>query len=320
MSRSEIARRLRKRTIGVLMGGWSSEREISLLSGQRVLDSLRNQGFTAVGIDITRSFAGDIIRAKIDVAFVILHGRPGEDGTIQGFLELQGIPYTGSGVTASALGMDKLLSKLLFRQAGIPTPGFVGVGEDDEIPAALAAAEQAFGYPMVIKPREEGSSVGIEMIDGRRGAADRCQRVRRGFGDFLLEQFVPGMIATVGIVGREVMPILELVPKRRRFYDYEAKYTRGETEFIIPARLDRRATERSGELARRVHKLLGCRGFSRVDFIVEDGRKPSVLEINTLPGLTDISDLPAAASVAGISYDELVFRILADALPSRGHS
>ncbi|MFO7676724.1 MAG: D-alanine--D-alanine ligase [bacterium] len=320
MSRSDIVRRLRKRRIGVLMGGWSSEREVSLLSGQRVLDSLRGQGYDAVGIDITRDFAADIARAKIDIAFIILHGRPGEDGTIQGYLELVGIPYTGSGVAASAVGMDKLLCKLLFRQAGIPTPDFVAVDEDDDLEAALGAAERAFGYPMMLKPRAEGSSVGIELIETRRGAADRSDRVRRGFGGILLEQFVPGMIATVGIVGTEVMPILELVPKRRRFYDYEAKYTRGETEFVIPARLGRRAAERTGELALRVHKLLGCRGFSRVDFVIRDGRRPFVLEINTLPGMTDISDLPAEAAAAGISYDELVFRILADALQSRGRS
>jgi D-alanine-D-alanine ligase len=314
MSRSDIVRRLRKRRIGVLMGGWSSEREVSLLSGQRVLDSLKNQGYKAIGIDITRTFADQIKKAKIDIAFIILHGTPGEDGSIQGFLELQGIPYTGSGVTASAVCMDKLITKMLFKQTGIPTPDFIHVGEHDEVGPVLARADKQFGYPMICKPRSEGSSVGIELLHGRRGAEDRCERVQRGFGSFILEPFIQGVIATVGILGDEVLPILELVPKRQRFYDYEAKYTRGETEFIIPARLDKRVVRKIQDLAWKAHTLIGCRGFSRLDLVVKNGRYPYFLEINTLPGLTDISDLPAEAEAVGISYDELVFRILADAL------
>jgi len=314
VSRSDIVRRLRKRKIGVLMGGWSSEREVSLLSGQRVLESLKNQGYQAVGIDITRSFVDQIKHAKIDMAFVILHGRPGEDGTIQGYLELMGIPYTGSGVTASAVCMDKVISKMLFRQFGIPTPDFVSVTADDSLAAALAEAEKRMGYPLMAKPRAEGSSVGVELLEGRRGALERCERVRRGFGDILIEAFVPGMIATVGILGEDVLPVLELVPKRQKFYDYEAKYTRGETEFVIPARLDAKTEKKVKELALKAHKSLGCRGFSRSDLIVKSGHQPYFLEVNTLPGLTDISDLPAQAQAAGISYDELIFRILADAL------
>jgi len=296
------------------MGGWSSEREVSLLSGQRVMESLENQGYQAVGIDMTRSFVNQIRTAKIDMAFVILHGRPGEDGTIQGFLELVGIPYTGSGVTASAVCMDKVFTKMLFRQMGIPTPDFVAVGQGDDLNAALAEAEKRFGYPMVAKPRAEGSSVGIELIEGRRGALERCERVLRGFDNIFIEPFVPGMIATVGILGNEVLPVLELVPKQRRFYDYEAKYTRGETEFILPARIDSRTDKKIKELAWKAHRGLGCKGFSRIDMIIKAGTQPYFLELNTLPGLTDLSDLPAEAEHVGISYDELIFRILADAL------
>ena len=314
MSRSDIVRRLRKRKIGVLMGGWSSEREISLLSGQRVLESLKNQGFQSVGIDITRSFSDQIKQAKIDLAFVILHGRPGEDGTIQGYLDLLGIPYTGSGVTASAICIDKVITKMLFERVGIPTPDYVVIPSDSNVAAGVAEAEHKFGYPMIAKPRAEGSSVGLEVLEGRRGAAERCERVRRGFGDVLLEQFVPGMIATVGILVEEVLPVLELVPKRQRFYDYEAKYTRGETDFIIPARLDAKVEKRVKELTAKAHKLLGCKGLSRTDLIIKGGKLPYFLELNTLPGLTDISDLPAQAEKAGISYDEMIFRILADAL------
>ncbi len=314
MSRSDIVRRLRKRKIGVLMGGWSSEREVSLLSGQRVLESLKRQGYQAVGIDINRSFVDQIRQAKIDMAFVILHGRPGEDGTMQGFLELMGIPYTGSGVTASAIAIDKVFTKMLFKQMGIPTPDFVNIGKDDDVAEGLAEAERRFGYPMIAKPRCEGSSVGIELLEGKRGALDRCERVWRGFGDMLIEPFINGMIATVGIVGEQVLPILELVPRAQPFYNYEAKYIRGETEFIIPARLSARVEAKIKELAWKIHRGFGCKGFSRVDLIVKDGHKPYFLEINTLPGLTDLSDLPRQAEHAGISYDELIFRILADAL------
>ncbi len=314
MSRSDIVRRLRKRKIGVLMGGWSSEREISLLSGQRVLNSLKGQGFQAVGIDISRNFTDQIKRAKIDLAFVILHGRPGEDGTIQGYLDLLGVPYTGSGVTASAICIDKVISKMLFERVGIPTPPYFLIESGADVAAIVAEAEKQFGYPMIAKPRSEGSSVGIELLEGRRGAVERCERVRRGFGDILLEQFVPGMIATVGILVEEPLPILELVPRQQAFYDYEAKYTRGETEFVLPARLDPKVADKIKELALKAHKLMGCSGFSRIDLLVRQGKLPYFLEINTLPGLTDISDFPAEAEHAGISYDEMIFRILADAL------
>lgn len=314
MSKSDIVRRLRKRKIGVLMGGWSSEREVSLLSGQRVLESMKRQGYQAVGIDINRSFVDQIRQAKIDMAFIILHGRPGEDGTMQGFLELLGIPYTGSGVTASAICIDKVFTKMILRQLGIPTPDFITVGSEEDVAEGLAEAEKQFGYPLIVKPRCEGSSVGIELLEGRRGALERCERVWRGFGDILIEPFIDGMIATVGIVGQEVLPILELLPKSQRFYSYEAKYTRGETDFIIPARLSPRVESKIKELAMKAHQGLGCKGFSRIDLIVKDGNRPYFLEVNTLPGLTDISDLPAQAEHAGISYDELIFRILADAL------
>jgi D-alanine-D-alanine ligase len=314
VSRSDIIRRLKKRRIGVLLGGWSSEREVSLLSGQRVLDALKKLGFQAVAIDVTRSFADQIKKAKIDLAFIALHGRPGEDGTIQGFLDLLGLPYTGSGTTASAICMDKLVTKMLFLYAGIPTPDYVFIGPRDTAEAALAEAENKFGYPMIAKPRTEGSSVGIELLEGRKGAIERCIKVRRGFGDVLLEEFVPGMIATVGILGTETLPILELVPRRQKFYDYEAKYTRGETEFVVPARLDPKVEKRIRELALKAFQLVGAKGFARLDLVVKQGKLPYFLEVNTIPGLTDISDLPAQAEAAGIAYDELVFRILSDAL------
>jgi D-alanine-D-alanine ligase len=309
--------RPRGKRIGVLMGGWSSEREVSLRSGRNVTQALTRLGFTAVPIDVGRDFPDQVREARIDAAFIILHGRPGEDGTIQGFLELVGIPYTGSGVEASAIGIDKTTSKRLFAAAGIPTPPWVAVSRAERLEDGLRAARRNLGYPMIIKPRYEGSSVGMEIIedDAELDAAGR--RVRRKFGDFLLEKFIPGMIATVGIIGEQALPILELVPRRQRFYDYKAKYTKGETEFIIPARLEKYVYSRVQRLSVLAHQTLGCSGFSRVDLMIEHGEDPFVLEVNTLPGMTDISDLPAQAAHIGISYDRLVLEILRSAWTRR---
>jgi D-alanine-D-alanine ligase len=303
----------RGKRIGVLMGGWSSEREISLKSGLNVVAALRRLGYVVTGIDINRNFPDQIRQANVDVAFVILHGKPGEDGSIQGFLELAGIPYTGSGVEASAIGIDKVVSKQLFQAAQIPTPAWVSVRRRDDLSARLKEAGASLGFPMIIKPRCEGSSVGMQIIRDAAALEPAASAVREKFGDLLLEKFIPGMIATVGIVGEQVLPILELAPKRQEFYDFKAKYTKGETEFIIPARLEPGTTEMVQKLALRCHEVVGCEGFSRVDLIVDKAQQPWFLEVNTLPGMTDISDLPAEAAHVGISYDELVRKILLSA-------
>jgi len=296
------------------MGGWSSEREVSLRSGKNIFESLRRQGFDAVSIDVDRNLVENVKQAKIDIAFIILHGKPGEDGTIQGALELLDIPYTGSGVEATALGLDKITTKMLFERVGIPTPPFVFIPEQSDLNTKLREAEQRFGLPLVLKPRCEGSSVGIEIIKDPAVLLECCRKGRETFGDIFLEKFVPGMTATVGIVGQQAMPILELVTKRQEFYDYKAKYTKGETEFIIPARLDQETTRMTQRLALLAHNTIGAEGFSRVDVIIEDNKKPMFLEINTQPGMTDLSDLPAEAAQIGISYDELVFEIVKSAL------
>jgi D-alanine-D-alanine ligase len=301
---------LKQKRIGVLMGGWSSEREISLRSGKNVYESLKRQGFNCCAIDIGKNFARQIERAKIDIAFIILHGKPGEDGTMQGFLELMDIPYTGAGVVASAVGMDKVISKRLFESARIPTPKDVPIFTDSDINSCLKQAEKKFGYPMILKPRYEGSSVGIQLFHKGRNLKREIIRTRRKFGDLLLEQFIEGMIATVGIVGKKVLPILELVPKKQEFYDYKAKYTKGATEFIIPARLPKTAYRKIQDLALAAHQVIGCRGFSRVDLVADKHNHPFFLEVNTLPGMTELSDLPAQAASIGISYDELVRTIL----------
>jgi D-alanine-D-alanine ligase len=317
---------LKKKRIGVLMGGWSNEREISLRSGQNIYVSLKRQGFNCVAIDIKHNFSDQIERAKIDIAFIILHGKHGEDGTIQGFLELMGIPYAGSGVEASAVGMDKITSKRLFQFAGIPTPDYVPILSDANISACIKEAAKKFGYPMMLKPRYEGSSVGIQLFRHKnpKSLNSEIKKARKSFGDIFLEQYIEGMIATVGVVGKKVLPILELVPKRQEFYDFKAKYTKGETEFIIPARLPKLVYQKIQDLAFEAHRLIGCKGFSRVDLVVDKPRPcaqergkryhPYFLEVNTLPGMTELSDLPAQAAAIGMSYDELVKEILLSAL------
>ncbi|MEO0077224.1 MAG: D-alanine--D-alanine ligase [candidate division WOR-3 bacterium] len=304
---------LKNKRIGVIMGGWSSEREISLRSGENVYQSLIRQGFNAIKIDINRKFAEQIINAQIDIAFITLHGKPGEDGTIQGFLELLNIPYTGSDVLASAIGINKIITKRLFEHAKIPTPAYIYLPKGCNLRERLAIAKQRLKFPMMLKPKTEGSSVGCELIEDEKNLYQKCLRAQQQFGDIFLEKFINGMIATVGILEQTALPILELVPKKQKFYDFKAKYTKGETEFIIPARLSKSVTEKIKQLALLAHNTIGARGFSRVDLVVNKN-KPYFLEINTLPGMTELSDLPAQAKYAGISYDELVLRILKSAL------
>ena len=305
----KISYKLKTKRIGIIMGGWSSEREISLRSGENVYQSLKRQGFNAVKIDINRGFAEQIIKAKIDIAFIILHGKPGEDGTIQGFLELLNIPYTGSKVAASAIGMDKIITKRLFEYAQIPKPDYVYVPKNESIIKSVQLIKKKLRFPVILKPCTEGSSVGCVIIDKPRMLFKEIEKARRKFGDIFVERFIDGMIATVGIIGQRVLPILELVPKRQRFYDFKAKYTKGETEFIVPARLPKKLYHNIQELALKAHNIIGAKGFSRVDMMIYNN-KPYFLEVNTLPGMTELSDLPIQAKSVGISYDKLVLEIL----------
>jgi D-alanine-D-alanine ligase len=284
-----------------------------LRSGENVHQSLKRQGFNALKIDINRNFAQQIKNTKIDIAFIILHGKPGEDGTIQGFLELLEIPYTGSDVVASAIGMDKIITKRLFESAKIPTPAYVYLPKGCNLLKQIKIAQIKLGFPMILKPKAEGSSVGCEIIDNTKNLLSICQNAQRKFGDIFLEKFINGMIATVGILGQKVLPILEFVPKKQRFYDFKAKYTKGETEFIIPARLPKSIYRKIQTLALNAHNVIGAKGFSRVDLIIAKNR-PYFLEVNTLPGMTELSDLPAQAKHIGISYDELVLEILKSAI------
>lgn len=305
------------RKIGVLMGGTSGEREVSLRSGKMVYESLIRQGFRAVTLDLHEDAIGTIQGAAIDIAFVVLHGRGGEDGTIQGVLEQLGIPYTGSRVLASALTMDKVMSKKILLSEGIPTPEHLVLDREWDVERARKEAESTFGYPLVLKPVNEGSSLGVTIAHDRSQLEKACRADWNSFEGLFVERFVDGECITVGVLGTgktaRALPVLHLIPKNE-FYDYEAKYTAGMTEFVCPAELDDRITERAQELAVRSHRVLGLRGFSRVDMQASREGEVYVLEVNSIPGMTELSDLPAEARAVGMSYDQLVSEILSSAV------
>ncbi len=308
---------LKTKTIGVLMGGLSGEREVSLRSGENCLHALLSKGYRAVPIDAVRDTAQRLDEAGVEVAFLALHGRYGEDGAIQGLLEMMGIPYTGSGVLASALGMNKIAAKKVVRGSGFPTPDYLEIGGDEPVPAVAARVEAELGLPVMLKPVEEGSSLGVFKCKNSLDLTGRVETGRTEFGALFAEQFIPGQEITVGVLQRngrpEALPILELVP-RREFYDYEAKYTKGLTDFILPARLKPEVYAEAERVAVGAFTAVGCRGYARVDMMVDGAGVPWFMEINTLPGMTDTSDLPAQARAAGISYEDLVETILLTAV------
>jgi len=287
--------------IGVLYGGWSPEREISLISGKNVYEALKKKGYDAILIDVQKDFVERIKKEKIDIAFNMIHGTPGEDGILQGVLEFLGIPYTGSGIQGAILSMDKIISKKIFLSSGIPTPDFIYPVDEENL--------EIERFPVVVKPRSQGSSVGVSIVDDYNSLKNALEEAKK-YGEYFIEEYIDGMIATCGILGETPLPVLELVPRRRRFYDYIAKYTDGETEFICPARLDEKTTEEVQNIALKVHRLLSLRDFSRIDFVIKDNKYPYVLEANSIPGMTPLSDLPKEANVIGLSYDDVVERIL----------
>ena len=304
---------LKDRRIAVLMGGQSGEREVSLRSGAGVLDSLIRQGFDAVKIDPGTNLVAQLEEAAAEVVFNVLHGGAGENGAIQGVLECAGYPYTGCGVLASALTMDKVQTKRIFDACGIPTPAWLHI--DSAInPEELAdEAVAQFGLPAVVKPRDEGSSLGVSIPKTHGQLIDAIDAMQADYGEGLIDRFIDGTEVTIGVVGvgqtMRALPVLELVP-RREFYDYEAKYTKGMTELIAPARISAQLTEKSQRLALDAFVALGCEGLSRVDMHIDGAGDCWVHEINSVPGMTETSDLPHAAEAEGTSYDELVLEIL----------
>ncbi len=297
------------------MGGKSGERDVSLRSGKNVLASLLKQGFFAVAIDPAESdLISEIKKNKADVAYLALHGKFGEDGVVQGLLEHYGIPYTGSKLLASAMAMNKVATKQILLAHLLPTPGYSRINIDkieEEIPRIV----KNFSFPLMLKPEEEGSSLGISLVKTPEEFGDTLRETAQKFSQLFVEKYIKGTEITIGVLGTkkvEALPILELVSKNE-FYDFEAKYTKGMTEFILPARLPEEVYKKAQEIAVLSHKALGCYGVSRVDLIVAKDGTPYVNEINTIPGMTDTSDLPAQAKHIGISFDELVARILESA-------
>ena len=304
--------------IAVLLGGKSGEREVSLRSGARVISALQNLGSSPIAIDPISDDWIDKIRSEaVEIAFLALHGKGCEDGTIQGVLDAFEIAYTGSGVLASALAMNKIMTKRVLSTTNVPTPDYLAVNPEADLPKQCDDAVDRLGLPLVIKPISEGSSIGVSIVKELPEVRRIAHKTQFEFGEIFFEKYIKGQEITVGLLGMKenlrALPVLELVPKRE-FYDYEAKYTEGMTEFILPARLSGRLTRRVQEIAVNTHRAIGCWGASRVDMLVSTDGSPYVMELNTLPGLTELSDLPAQAEADGISYENLIFEILASAV------
>ncbi len=305
--------------VAVLKGGRSLERQVSLKSGARVQDALERLGHRVIPIDVGADLVERLTRAAPDVAFVALHGRDGEDGTVQELLEVMGIPYTGSGVSACIRAADKVLAKHAMRDGGIPTPDFYAFNETAfrELGAgqALPAIEQRLEFPIVVKPAGQGSALGIKFA---RAPGDVPAALVAAFSydrKVLLERYVAGRDLAVSIIDEDgaprALPIVEAVPVQEDFYDFESRYEIGRTRFVCPAELSDGAAERAATLAQEVYRLLGCSGFSRVDLMLEEATgELYVLEANSIPGLTETSLLPQAADAAGIAFDQLIERIL----------
>ncbi len=285
--------------ITILMGGNSSEREISLISGQTVKDALERKGYRVSCIDPARDNLMDIKNLSPDLVFIALHGRFGEDGTIQGFLQSIGIPYTGSGVLASALAMDKYRAKNLFVQEGIPTPKFEIV-RDKNI---------GISFPVVVKPNCEGSSMGVSKVFKKDGLPLAINNAKKFRCDVLVEELIEGTEVTQAIIDGEIFPTIEIYTNDN-LYDYDAKYTKGGSTHIIPPRLPDIWIKRSQDIALKAYDALGCEGVSRVDIMIDKQGIPFVLEVNTIPGMTPLSLVPDAAKAAGIDFETLCEKIV----------
>lgn len=299
---------LKNKKIAVLMGGWSAEREISLRTGRAILAALQEEGYRAFGIDAGRDLARHLRNEGIEVAFIALHGRYGEDGTVQGLLEILGIPYTGSGVMASAIAMDKVATKKILLHHELPTPAFEVFRRGGD---RQALRERCRHFPLVVKPAREGSTIGVTIVHDPSELEKGIDEALRHDGLVLIEDYIQGMEITVGVLQGEPLPIIQVVPKGG-FYDFQSKYTAGQTEYILPAPLDGTLYGRIQRAAEEACRVLECRGAARVDFMVRQNEF-FCLEVNTIPGMTETSLLPKAAGHAGLSFGELVQRILEDA-------
>jgi len=304
------------RKVAVLLGGKSAEREISLKTGEAVYQALLELGYTAIKIDTAGPVISQLNDFQPDVVFIALHGKYGEDGTIQGVVETLGYPYTGCGVLASALAMDKIYTKKILVYDGIPTAKFMTVAQNDiafeNLPNFYNKVKEEIGYPLVVKAPTQGSTIGIYFISKEEELLESIKNAFTYDPVIMIEKFIEGTEVTVSVLGNEkpfALPSLEIISKTGR-YDYKAKYTKGLSEHIIPARVPKETDQLISELAVKTYKAIGCRGFARVDFIVDKNLQPFVLEINTIPGMTETSLLPDAARAVGIEFPQLVEKIV----------
>ncbi len=299
---------LKKKKIGVLYGGMSAEREISLKTGGAVLKALKGLGYTATGIDVGVDLPTQLKEAGIELAFVALHGRFGEDGRVQGLLEMLQIPYTGSGVLSSSLTIDKVATKQMLLYHELPTPGFEVLKTQEQADRLLKNCRH---FPLVVKPAREGSTIGISIVQSLEALRHGIDTAAALDGTVLIEEFIAGSELTVSVLNGEALPIIQIVPKSG-FYDFHAKYTLGQTEYLLPAPLDAAVYNQMQQAAVVACDVLGCRGAARVDFMLRE-KEFYCLEVNTIPGMTKTSLLPMAAKAAGLNFGNLVENILLDA-------
>jgi len=306
-----------KKNIAVLMGGRSLEREFSIKSGQRVSNALRKLGHNVMKLDVDESIVDNLNSEKIDLAYIALHGKDGEDGTIQEILEVLNIPYTGPGVYPNVLSFDKIISKQIFISHNIPTPPFYFLNASSfrELGSSklLPFIVKKIGLPLVVKPSAQGSALGIKLVNKAEDLPDAIISALGYSKKVILEKFIDGIELAVSIIGKEkpnALPIVEIVPKKK-FFDFESRSKVGETDYFIPARISSSLDKKVKEVAIAVHNSLKCTKLSRVDIMLDKKEKiPYVLELNTSPGMTDTSLLPMAAEEAGISFEELVDKII----------
>jgi len=299
--------------VAVLFGGKSAEREVSLKSGNAVLNALQGAGVDAFGIDVGEDFLQRLLNEKIDRAFIVLHGRGGEDGSMQGLLECAGIPYTGSGILASALAMDKLRTKQVWQSLGLPTPRHAVLASAEDCRAAAAE----LGFPLIVKPAHEGSSIGMAKVADVDSLIGAWQDASQYDSQVLVEQWIHGPEYTIALLRGQVLPPIALGTPHS-FYDYDAKYLASDTQYRIPCGLDAAKEEELKNLSARACEAVGTQGWARVDVMQDAAGQFWLLEVNTVPGMTDHSLVPMAARAAGLDFQQLVLAILADSLEARG--
>lgn len=291
--------------VAVLLGGRSAERDVSLRSGGMVLEALKRKGVDAPAFDPRDEGLEQLIAQRFDRVFIALHGRFGEDGTVQGALEYLGLPYTGSGVMASALAMDKWRTKLMWQAAGVPTPQYEVLTRDTDFPAVAAR----LGLPLMVKPAREGSSIGMSKVESVEKVEAAYELAAQYDQTIIAERFIDGFEVTAAILNDEALPLIKLETPRV-FYDYEAKYFANDTRYICPSGLGAAQEQSIQAEALRAFRLIGCSGWGRIDVMVDGSGKPHLLEVNTIPGMTDHSLVPMAAKARGIAFDELCLAIL----------